>query len=60
MAVGENQSIGRKDKARASAAALARFDRARAARRRMDLNIHHRRADPLNRAGDRARVSVEQ
>jgi hypothetical protein len=60
VAVSQDQAIGSEDEARASAAPFARLARAGMARGLMHFDIHDRRADALNCAGNSARIGVEE
>ena len=60
VAVGEDEAVGREDKSRAATLAFARFSRARASCRLRNGDMHDRRADALDGAGDRGGVRVQQ
>jgi len=64
VAIGENQSIRGEDEAGAASTALALIARPSPASSAlhclMYFNIHHRRADALDRRSNRARISIEQ
>ncbi len=60
VAVRENQAVGSEDEAGAASATLALIARTGAACGLMNFDVDERRADALDRASHRARVSIEQ
>jgi hypothetical protein len=60
MAIGKDQAVGSEDETGASATAFAGLAGARAGCGVMHLNVHERRADAVDCAGNGARVGIEK